>query len=403
MADEVTAAESSGKRFLLRNIVSLGFVSLFTDISSEMVYPLIPDLVKAAGGGAATLGVIEGVAEATANLFKGFSGYWSDKIAKRKPIIFLGYFLGAIAKPLLGLSALWQMVLGFRFLDRVGKGVRSSPRDAILADSTGEKKIGQWFGLHRMMDSLGAVAGPALATLLLGLGLEFKSLFFWALIPAGIGLVVILAVVREIPPRRIPGQKFKLEFRGLDRVYHKFLVVSCVFAMATFSNTFLILRAKDFGFSLKMLPLLYMVFNIVSALSALPAGMLSDRFGRRNVLMASQFTFSLCFAGFALAAHPWQIWVLFAGFGIVDGIKEGVPRALISDLVPSEKRSSAFGVYYAAIGLFMLPASALAGLLWKEFGPKVVFGYGAVIGIIALILLAAMIPNQINPAEKRIR
>jgi MFS family permease len=403
MAQNQEGDKGPGQRgFFLRNILSIGFVSLFTDISSEMVYPLIPDLVKAAGGGAAALGLIEGIAESSSQILKGFSGYWSDKIAKRKPIVFLGYLLSTLAKPLLGLSHLWQMVLGFRFLDRFGKGIRTSPRDALLADSTGEQKMGQWFGLHRMMDTLGAVLGPLLAMLLLAQGLQISHIFFWAVLPAGLGLLIIQFLVKEVPPARSGQEKFKLEFRGLNKIYHRFLFVSCVFGLGAFSNTFLILRAKDFGFALKSLPLLYLVFNLVSALSSLPAGMLSDRLGRKNVLLVAWFAFAISFLGFGFAKEPWHIWLLFGLFGVTDGIKEGVPKALVSDLVPSQKRASALGIYYAAIGIMTLFSSGLAGLLWKMAGPVPVFACGAGLGAIGFILLALLVSNQINPPATRI-
>jgi len=398
----MSEGESGKKKTFVRNIVSLGLVSLFTDISSEMVYPLIPDLVKAAGGGAAALGLIEGIAESSSQILKGFSGYWSDKIGKRKPIVFLGYLFSTLAKPLLGLSYLWEMVLGFRFLDRLGKGIRTSPRDAILADSTGEQKIGQWFGLHRMMDTLGAVLGPLLAMLLLARGLKLNHIFFWAVLPAGLGLLVIQFLVKEVPPAGSRQEKFRLEFRELNNIYHRFFFVSCVFGLGTFSNTFLILRAKDFGFALKTLPLLYLVFNSVSALSSLPAGMLSDRLGRKNVLLVAWAAFALSFLGFGLAKEAWQIWLLFGLFGVTDGIKEGVPKALVSDLVPSQKRASALGIYYAAIGIMTLVSSGLAGLLWKMAGPMPAFACGAGLGVIAFILLAILVPNRINPPAARI-
>jgi MFS family permease len=394
--------QKAPKKGFLSNIISLGFVSLFTDISSEMVYPLIPDLVKAAGGGAAALGLIEGIAESTANIFKAFSGYISDRAGKRKPLVFLGYLLAALAKPLMGLSYLWEMVLGFRFLDRVGKGVRTAPRDAILADSTGEAKRGQWFGLHRTMDNLGAVAGPLIAAAFLAYGFKLQHLFYWAVIPAAAGLLVIQIFVKETAAPRPKAEKFKLDFRGLHRDYHVYLFISCVFALGTFSNTFLILRAKDFNFALKTLPLLYMVYNIVTSLVSMPAGMLSDRLGRKNLLVFAMAVFGLCYFGFGFANAAWQIWALFAAFGVVDGIKEAVQKALIADLVPSEKRASAYGVFYAATGSFMLPGSAIAGVCWIKLGVEITFSYAAVLALIAAGLLLFLLPNQINASPPRI-
>jgi len=394
---------ASQDKSLKRNIFSLGLVSLFTDISSEMVYPLLPDLVKKAGGGSALLGLIEGVAEATANLLRAFSGYLSDRLGKRKQIVFLGYLLGALAKPLLGLSTIWQMILGFRFLDRLGKGIRSSPRDAILADSSAEAERGKWFGFHRSMDTLGAVLGPILAFVLLGLGFKLNHLFFWAFVPAIIALFILQLLVKEIAPKKKSQQKFELNFRGLSRFYHYYLIISGIFALGNFPNVFLILRAKDFEFDTSALPLLYLVYNLVYSLIAIPAGMLSDRWGRKNLLVFALVLFAISYFGFGFAQNPFQIWLLFGLFGIVDGIKEGVQRALIADLVPSEKRASAYGIYYGVIGFLILPASSLAGIFWKKWGAIMVFSYGGGLALLGAFLLLIFLPNQIKSPENRIR
>ncbi len=388
-------------RGFLRNIISLGIVSFFTDISSEMVYPLLPQLVKAVGGTPASLGLIEGLAEATASGLRAVSGYISDRFRRRKILVILGYSLSALAKPLLGASRLWQMVLGFRFLDRTGKGIRTAPRDAILADSASEAERGKWFGFHRAMDTLGAALGPLSAFLLLGLGISFRQLFYWAVIPAGIAVLVLILLVKEVKPRA-GGGKFQLNFRGLDRRYHYYLLISGVFVLGNFSNTFLILRAQELGMSLARSTLLYLVYNLSYAFISMPAGMLSDRIGRKRVLLFSFLLFSAVYLGFGYNQHLWALWVLFFFYGLVDGTKEGTQRALIADLVPSEKRASAYGIYFALVGVLMFFSSTIAGLVWKKFGAEIVFTYSAGLGLIASLLLFFLLPNQINPSPNRI-
>ena len=388
-------------RGFLRNIISLGVVSFFTDISSEMVYPLLPQLVKAVGGTPASLGLIEGLAEATASGLRAVSGYISDRFRRRKILVILGYSLSALAKPLLGASRLWQMVLGFRFLDRTGKGIRTAPRDAILADSASEAERGKWFGFHRAMDTLGAALGPLSAFILLGLGVSFRQLFYWAVIPAGIAVLVLILLVKEVKPRA-GGGKFQLNFRGLDRRYHYYLLISGVFVLGNFSNTFLILRAQELGMSLARSTLLYLVYNLSYAFISMPAGMLSDRVGRKRVLLFSFLLFSAVYLGFGYNQHLWALWVLFFFYGLVDGTKEGTQRALIADLVPSEKRASAYGIYFALVGVLMFFSSTIAGLVWKKFGAEIVFTYSAGLGLIASLLLFFLLPNQINSSPNRI-
>ncbi len=395
--------EAPAKTFR-RNIVSLGVVSLFTDISSEMLYPLMPALIKGLGGSPAALGLIEGVAESTASVLKGFSGYLSDRLRKRKALAVIGYSLSAISKPLIGFSSGWPMVLMLRFFDRTGKGIRTAPRDAIVADSAAPAELGKWFGFHRAMDTTGAAIGPLLAFGLLYLGLNFKHIFLWSIVPAAIGVILLAALVREIaPPEKEPGKKFELGFRGFNRSYHAYLAVSSVFVLGNFSNVFLIQRAQELGMSLKLTTLLYLVYNLSNALIAMPAGARSDRIGRKRVLV---FAFALCgltYFGFSRNLHTGWLWILFLLFGFSDGARDGVQRALIGELVPSEKRASAYGIYYAVTGLLMLPSSIVAGLVWKKYGASVVFSYGAALSLLSAILLLAVLPHQINSHPHRIK
>jgi MFS family permease len=398
---------SEGKKarpWLSRNIISLGFVSLFTDISSEMIYPYIPVLIKSVGGGPALIGLIEGIAEATASILKAFSGWFSDKIQKRKSLILAGYSLSALSKPLLGLSRVWSTVLGFRFLDRVGKGIRTAPRDAILADSASEASMGRAFGLHRAMDTLGAVIGPLAGFFLLrylyaGNEGAFCNLFFWAVIPAVLGLIVIIFWVKEIKPES-RGAVFQFRFRDLHQNFYRYLIVSLFFVLGNFSNAFLILRAQELGVAIAYLTLIYLVYNVVYSATSYPAGVLSDKIGRRKTIALSYLIFALVYIGFAFASSPLHVWLLFAAYGIFDGINEGVQRAFVADIVPSEKRATAYGIYHAVTGSAMLPASLIAGLLWKAASASAAFIFGASLALIACLLLIILVQERnISPAQ----
>jgi MFS family permease len=382
------------KSRLKSNIIALGMVSLFTDISSEMVYPYIPALIQSCGGGPAMLGLIEGIAEATASILKAFSGWFSDKAGKRKSLVFIGYFVSAVSKPLLGVSKVWPLVLGFRFLDRFGKGVRTAPRDAILADSASGAKMGRAFGLHRAMDTAGAAIGPLIGfTLISYAGFGFRSLFFWAVIPAIIALVIILGWVKEIRPERKDAE-FQFQFRDLQPDFYRYLVVSLFFVLGNFSNAFLILKAQETGVALAYLTLIYLLYNMVYSLVSYPAGILSDRIGRKKTIAISYFIFALVYLGFAFASCPLHVWLLFAAYGVFDGLNNGVQRAYVADLVPSEKRATAYGIYHAATGAAMLPASLVAGLLWKAYSPSAAFLAGAGLALAALVLLIIFVKEH---------
>lgn len=374
-----------------KNIVSLGFVSLFTDISSEMVYPYIPLLIQSCGGGPALIGLIEGVAEATASVLKAFSGWFSDKIGKRKGLVLFGYSLSAITKPLLGLAKTWPLVLAFRFLDRTGKGIRTAPRDAILADSAQASKIGRAFGLHRAMDTAGAAVGPLIAFVLLSYaGFDFRSLFFWALIPAAVGVIIILGWVREVRPERREAA-FSFQLKDLDPNFYRYLAASVFFVLGHFSNAFLILRAQELGVAIAHLTLIYLLYNMVYSAFSYPSGVISDRIGRKKTIAISYIVFILVFLGFAFASAPLHAWLLFAAYGVFYGINDGVQRAFVADIVPSAKRATAYGIYHAVTGASMLPASLIAGLLWKTASSSAAFMVGAGLAAVACLLLIILV------------
>jgi MFS family permease len=390
MGDACANNETRGPR---RNIYALGLVSFFTDVSSEMAYPLLPDLLKSVGGGAVWLGVIEGVAEATASLMKAVSGYFSDRLGKRKPLVFGGYFLSGVAKPLLGIAGSWPLILFVRFFDRMGKGIRTAPRDALIADSCPPEKLGASFGLHRAMDTMGAVIGPMLAFLLLSiLGWRINWIFFAAAVPAGLGLLVILGAVKEVPPKRTSDETFRFSLRDTSPEFRRFVLVSGIFSLGHFPAVFLILRCRELGIDMERVTLVYLLYNVVYSLVALPAGGLSDRVGRRRMLIASYLFFAAAFAGGALASEWWQGVVVFMAYGVFQGIYGGGHRAFIADLEPSERRASSYGVLHSVTGLMALPAGVVAGALWKFLGPAASFFLASAIGALSAILFAALIP-----------
>jgi MFS family permease len=369
------------------NIILLGITSLLTDISSEMVYPLLPIyLVTKLGASPAILGLIEGVAESLASLLKVFSGYFSDKTKSRKPLTIFGYAGSTIGKFILFLSNSWLYVLVARVVDRFGKGVRTAPRDALIAESAKEGRRGAAFGLHRAMDTLGATLGVFFAYILItryhG---DFKNIFLFSLIPA-IPAVLILFFVREKKSQG-PSLRPKLEFRwgALDKRLKFFLIFTFIFTLGNSSNQFLILRAKDLGNTLPTVILFYLLYNIIYASIAYPASRLSDKIGRKKILVLGYLFYGLVYLGFAMNRSPNNFWFLFGLYGLYMGFTEGVEKALIADIAPQDLRATTIGLHATLVGVGLLPASLLAGMLWKFFGAASPFYFGGVMGITASI------------------
>ncbi len=370
------------------NVLVLGVVSLLTDVSSEMIYPLLPlFLTGVLGAGPAVLGIIEGVAESTAALLKLVSGIISDRIPRRKPLVLAGYGLSALARPLVALAATPGFVLGVRVCDRIGKGVRTSPRDALIADSVVPELRGRAYGFHRAMDHAGALVGPLVAAGLLGwFALELRTVFWCAAVPGLLAVVCLAAGVREVPrvPRVTPdGGRLSLP-PGPVRTY---LLILLLFTLGNSSDAFLLLRAGELGVAPARLPLLWAFFHLVKMLSVFPFGALSDRIGRRGVIVAGWVVYAAAYLGFALATSELHIWLLFAGYGLFYGLTEGVEKALLADLAPAAERGAAFGWFNATIGLGAFPASLLFGVLWQWSGPLAAFGCGAALAALAAVLL----------------
>lgn len=369
------------------NIVLLGITSLLTDISSEMVYPLLPVyLVVTLGASPATLGLIEGVAESLASLLKVFSGYFSDKIKYRKPFAIFGYSSSALGKLLLYISTNWMFVLFARAIDRFGKGVRTAPRDALIAESSSANKRGASFGLHRAMDTLGAAIGVLIAYYLIthrqG---NFKSVFLLSLIPACLGVLFLFLVKEKRIAPKAKAEKIKLEFKwgALDKRLKLFLIFTFIFTLGNSSNQFLLLRAQKLGNPLPVVILLYLFYNLTYAFVSYPASRLSDRIGRKKLIVLGYFFYGLVYLGFAINNSTSNFWFLFGLYGLYIGFTEGVEKALLVDIAPVNLKATVIGLHATLIGIGLLPASLFAGLLWKFLGPAAPFYFGGFMGILA--------------------
>ena len=374
---------------ITRNVFILGLVSLFTDVSSQMVFPLIPlFLITVLGTGAYAVGIVEGAAETTASLLKVVSGYWSDKIKRRKPFVFFGYSLSTIAKPLFAFATIWSFVLFVRVIERIGKGLRTAPRDAIVAESSDESVRGKAYGFHRAMDGIGSVSGAALAFLLLPI-LGYRNIFLFAFIPGIIAVFVILFIkekrvpVKEEEPKEI---SIKLSFKELPMNLKLFIIVSSIFALGHFGYAFLLLRAVDIGLADDMAILLYVLLYIVYTVCAIPSGTLSDKIGRKPVLSAGYVLFGITSLGLVFTSNIYSILLSFVIYGIFYAMIDGAQRAFVVDLAPEHLKATALGTFHAAIGLVALPGGYIAGLLWDKISPETTFIYGLALTIISLVL-----------------
>ncbi|HOW98443.1 MAG TPA: MFS transporter [Kiritimatiellia bacterium] len=388
MADEQVTSGRSGLRGLGRNVIILGVVSLLTDVSSEMLYPVIPlFLTSALGASMTVVGLIEGAAEGAASALKMLFGWISDRTARRKPFVVWGYGLSAVSKPMMALAGAWPFVLLARLVDRTGKGMRTSPRDALIAASCSAEQRGTAFGLHRAMDTAGAVAGPVLAMLFLSVwGLGYRAMFLLAFIPAALG-VLALAFVRAGPAEAGRAAPPRPDRPPLRPALKRFVAVYGLFALGNSSDVFLLLRAKEAGLGEQGMLLVYVFYNAVYALASTPAGWLSDRFSRRTVMAGGLAVFAAVYLGFALDPAPARIWLLFALYGFYAAAMEGVAKAQVADLSAPENRGTAMGLLHSVTGLLAFVASAAAGWLWAEVSPAAPFYYGAACALAAAGLL----------------
>ena len=386
-------------KWLGSNILFLGLISMFTDLSTEMVYPVIPIFLKdVLRVQPLFIGLIEAIAESTASILKTFSGYMSDRLKKRKMFILTGYSLSALVKPLLVFATQGWHVLMVRFSDRVGKGIRTAPRDALIADSAQNTYWGRTYGFHRAMDTLGAMLGPLAAFVILFFSHQnYRLLFGLAIIPGVVAILLIIIGVKDIIPQ--VKSVFRFSFRTMDVRLKVFLIIMVIFTLGNSSDAFLILRARNIGVSATLIPLLWFTFNVSYFLWAYPAGALSDRIGRRKTILLGFLIFSACYTGFALAHSSIIIWFVFVIYGLYYGFTEGNLRAYVADLTNPEIRATVFGVFHTVIGITLLPANLLMGFLWQEFGFQTALLLGASLSLIsglALIITAQLL--QKNPA-----
>jgi len=371
------------------NVIILGLTSFLTDVSSEMVYPLLPlYLTTRLGASPSIVGLIEGIAESLASLLKVFSGYVSDRVRRRKALAILGYSSSAVGKFLLYLSTSWGWVLGGRVVDRFGKGVRTAPRDALIADSTPPERRGRAYGLHRALDTAGAAVGVILAyRFLTAYRGDYTAVFLYSLIPAALGVAILfLARERRVMIGVVASERpLSFSWDALPTRLKAFLIVVLLFALGNSSNQFLLLRAKDVGFAPHTVLLLYLAYNIVYALFSYPAGRLSDRIGRKTLLVLGYLFYGLVYLGFALVQNRAHLWSLFAAYGLYIAFTEGVEKALVADIAPMELRATLIGLHATFVGIGLLPASFLAGILWDTLGAAAPFYFGGGLGLLAAL------------------
>jgi MFS family permease len=404
------------------NVFFSGLVSFFMDVSSEMVYPLVPlFLASVLGVNKSVIGLIEGIAETTASMVKLFSGWLSDRLGRRKALMEAGYGISAVSRIGLALAGTWGLVLAVRFVDRFGKGVRTAPRDAIVADASTPADLSRNFGFHRAMDQFGAVLGPGIAFVVLTASPgAYRTVFLLSVIPGVIAVLVIALFIRErrassrvrvvdfqpaeAGAARAAGDPTHLVRKVAQRVKTlrgpllNYVLITGLFSVGNSSDVFLILRAQNLGVVAALIPVMYLVYNLVYSGLSIPAGLLADRLGRRHVAVVGYLVFALAYAVMALVGSAAGAWCGFLVYGVYMAVADGNGRALLAQMSPSDRRATAFGAYHGVVGLAALPASVVAGLLWDHVSPAAPFWVGAVAGIVAAVLLIIFVPEGYQPA-----
>lgn len=395
---------------LPRNVFSISVVSLFNDASSEIIYPVLPLFLALTGATSAQIGLIEGAAESLSGFLKLFSGYFSDRRGRRKGMVVFGYGLASVVRPLIGFATHWPQVFAIRMADRFGKGVRSAPRDAMIADSAAPNERGLAFGFHRAMDHAGAVIGPLIAYAVLSFiaanqeaptAANYRTLFLIAAIPALVAVLVAVFAVRETghaarpatvadsdAPRPAPP---RLTLRGFDSNFKRFLVIIALFTLSNSSDAFLLLRAQQAGVGAALIPLLWAALHVSKVASSILGGDLSDKLGRKTMIVAGWVLYAAVYLAFAFISTPLEAWIIFLVYGVYFGLTEGTEKALVADLVRPEQRGTAYGLYNLAFSITVLPASLLMGWLWDWRGPATAFAVSAALGTTSALLLATAV------------
>ncbi len=406
---EIVAEKSAQKpslRSLPRNVWAVSATSFLMDVSSEMVINILPlFLANVLGVQAAVIGLIEGVAESTASVLKLFSGWLSDRLGGRKWLAVAGYGISALVKPFFYFATSWGVVAAVRWVDRVGKGIRTAPRDALVADSVDKEARGLAFGLHRAADTAGAMLGLLIALGIVWLaqagavelGLSaFQTVVLASMLPAFLAVLALVVGAREVKaaPAAVRSELPRFAFRSLGKPFMIFMIIVSVFDLGNSSDAFLVLRAQERGLSVIHILAMLVTFNLVYSLISTPAGSLSDRVGRGKLIVGGWLVYALIYLGFALARQGWQIWVLYVIYGLYYGLAYGTTRALIADLVPEAVRGTAYGTYNAVLGVLDLPASLIAGVLWQSLGAPAPFLFGAIMALLAAVGMAVWLPRR---------
>lgn len=410
MADTISETKKRPSIMQLpRNVWAVGFTSFFMDISSEMVVNILPlFLANVLGVQTSIIGLIEGIAEATASILKLFSGWLSDKIGGRKWLAVVGYGLSAVSKPFFYIASSWELIAGVRWVDRVGKGIRTAPRDALVADSVTKEVRGLAFGFHRAMDTAGAMVGILIAILVVWLAQKnsldltkstFQTVVLISLLPAFLAVLSLAVGAKDVP---VEGQRAapKFSLRSMGRPFSVFLVIVSIFTLGNSSDAFLVLRAQNLGVTVTGILIMLAMFNLIYSLISTPAGSLSDRVGRRRLIIGGWLVYAAIYFGFALAQTSWQIWLLYVVYGLYYGMAYGTANAMVADLVPDHLRGTAYGTYNAVIGLLAFPSSLIAGILWQGvgawqgFGPSAPFLFGGTLALVAAVLMALWMPKS---------
>jgi MFS family permease len=390
-------------RGVSRDVFAAGFISLLTDISREMIFPLLPIyLTSVLGASIAFVGFVEGIAESTSSILNLVSGWLSDRVPRRRTVMLWGYTLSAVTRPFIALATTGWHILLVRFLEKVGKGIRVPARDALIAESCTPENRGKAFGIHRSLDNVGSILGPLFSFyLLIVLNGDYKTLFWIAAIPAFLAIAILVFLVTEKPrevvsTERMPPIRDRFNLKPFNRTFRCFLLATMVFELSNSSNAFLLLRVKDMGLSLELIPVIYLFCNIFKSLSSMPGGILSDKLGRRNLMVLGWVLYGLSYFCFAFRMSLTEAWVVFGVYGVFTGMTEGIKKAFVADLVPKEIRGSAYGIHTFVSNFLQLPASLLLGIVWQRYNAPLAFSIGGGLAIAGACLLLLFIPSKVE-------
>ncbi|MZQ75786.1 MAG: MFS transporter [Peptoclostridium sp.] len=383
-----------------KNIFFVGLTSFLTDTTTKMIYAIMPLFLMTLGASKTEISLIEGVAESTASLIKALSGWWSDKIRKNKPFMIIGYAFTAMLSPLFALAATPLQVLMIRFTERIGKGIRTAPRDSLIASSSEEDARGRSFGFHKAMDNSGAIIGPLVAAgVLLMFPGDYRRVFMFAAIPGLLGMASIIFFVKEAKSKRLPPLG-RITLKDFPRRYYAFLAIVFIFTLGNSTDALLLVKASDIGIEAAFIPVIYLIFNSVSVVFAVPAGVISDRFGRERLIILGYLLYSAIYFGFGWTSSKLTVVMLFALYGLYSAATDGVQKALVADIVDKEKRGTGLGIYNCLVGVTLLPASLVAGFLYDNINNRAPFYYGSMLAFVSAVLMIFLYRKNLRHARK---